>query len=412
MPLSPRSIGDIEHLSDHNVLARLSDISATTPESGQVLKWNGSAWAPGTDEQGSGGTGFAANFNYQYVIPGNSDANNGRSPDTAKGTIQAAHDALVNTGLPEGGKIFLGPGTHTISSTVNITENGIQVIGAGEYATRVRITTSGIVGFLVTGHFAQFKDFELTDLSSPTEGNSGINAKTGIELNGARKALISRVRFNGIGQTADLGLDWANGPAALRVHGPTFFGDWTVVFNCDFRRCYRGMAVSSGANGWVIGCPFYSGTKEEKVYILKQGGADGYNAGDSVAWRFHGCHFTSSKQEEGGYSVKIDKTAAGGTSGHIQFTECFTEISGAAGGWGQYYSNLQDVCWVGCTFGAPAQSTPSGGPSIRVGTSAAENICGPYTGVGSQVFQRESGASATALQVWQATDYTGSVTAL
>ncbi|HOX06842.1 MAG TPA: hypothetical protein PK280_10605 [Planctomycetota bacterium] len=32
-------------------------VASTAPSSGQVLKWNGSAWAPGTDETGSGGSG-------------------------------------------------------------------------------------------------------------------------------------------------------------------------------------------------------------------------------------------------------------------------------------------------------------------------------------------------------------------
>lgn len=30
-------------------LSDLSDVSSTAPSSGQVLKWNGSQWAPGTD---------------------------------------------------------------------------------------------------------------------------------------------------------------------------------------------------------------------------------------------------------------------------------------------------------------------------------------------------------------------------
>ena len=35
----------------------LTDVSASSPSSGQVLKWNGSAWAPATDDTGSGGGG-------------------------------------------------------------------------------------------------------------------------------------------------------------------------------------------------------------------------------------------------------------------------------------------------------------------------------------------------------------------
>ena len=36
-------------------LADLADVTSDTPSSGQVLKWNGSAWAPAADAGGGGG---------------------------------------------------------------------------------------------------------------------------------------------------------------------------------------------------------------------------------------------------------------------------------------------------------------------------------------------------------------------
>ena len=38
-------------------LQDLSDVTGTAPSTGQVLKWNGTAWAPAADETGSGGDG-------------------------------------------------------------------------------------------------------------------------------------------------------------------------------------------------------------------------------------------------------------------------------------------------------------------------------------------------------------------
>ena len=38
-------------------LSDLTDVSATAPTTGEVLKWNGSQWAPATDNEGSGGGG-------------------------------------------------------------------------------------------------------------------------------------------------------------------------------------------------------------------------------------------------------------------------------------------------------------------------------------------------------------------
>lgn len=41
-------------------LAHLKDVTATPPQNGEVLKWNGSEWAPATDLSGSGGGSYSA----------------------------------------------------------------------------------------------------------------------------------------------------------------------------------------------------------------------------------------------------------------------------------------------------------------------------------------------------------------
>jgi hypothetical protein len=38
-------------------LGDLNNVATTSPSTGQVLKWNGSQWAPGTDNTGAGGDG-------------------------------------------------------------------------------------------------------------------------------------------------------------------------------------------------------------------------------------------------------------------------------------------------------------------------------------------------------------------
>jgi hypothetical protein len=51
--------GDVTGAQGSTVVTKLrgSAISATTPSNGQVLKWNGTEWAPGTDNDlNSGGT--------------------------------------------------------------------------------------------------------------------------------------------------------------------------------------------------------------------------------------------------------------------------------------------------------------------------------------------------------------------
>lgn len=39
----------LNFLSGSFVLSDAIDVSSSTPSSGQVLKWNGTVWAPGTD---------------------------------------------------------------------------------------------------------------------------------------------------------------------------------------------------------------------------------------------------------------------------------------------------------------------------------------------------------------------------
>lgn len=51
--------GQVSDLSNHS-LSALSNISDTIPQTGQVLKWNGSEWAPDTDNSGGTGSGSGA----------------------------------------------------------------------------------------------------------------------------------------------------------------------------------------------------------------------------------------------------------------------------------------------------------------------------------------------------------------
>ena len=74
--------GGIANLNS-NVISDLGDVSSTTPTSGQVLKWNGSSWAPAADSTGSGGGSgatverFKINYNSSGAINTISDSTSG-----------------------------------------------------------------------------------------------------------------------------------------------------------------------------------------------------------------------------------------------------------------------------------------------------------------------------------------------
>lgn len=51
--------GQVSDLSNHS-LSALANVSSTVPETGQVLKWNGTEWEAGADNQGGSGSGSGA----------------------------------------------------------------------------------------------------------------------------------------------------------------------------------------------------------------------------------------------------------------------------------------------------------------------------------------------------------------
>ncbi|MCD6418680.1 hypothetical protein J7M00_07850, partial [bacterium] len=61
---------EADDLSD-NVISDLLDVSSTAPSSGEVLKWNGTAWAPAFDDTGSGGGITAGQWHptASYIYP-------------------------------------------------------------------------------------------------------------------------------------------------------------------------------------------------------------------------------------------------------------------------------------------------------------------------------------------------------
>jgi len=78
-------------------LSDLSDVASTVPNSGEVLKWNGSAWAPATDATSSGGSGIA--LTDLSVTTGSASGGGTLSYNNSNGVFTFAPTSLSELGI-------------------------------------------------------------------------------------------------------------------------------------------------------------------------------------------------------------------------------------------------------------------------------------------------------------------------
>jgi len=139
-----------------HILSNLTDVSSTAPTTGQVLKYNGSEWAPGTDASGSG----ASNSFETIAISGQSSvvaesatdtlnlvagSNIALTTDASTDSITIASTASGSTELNVEKNILTGDGStvaFTVSSSI-VSENNTQVYIDGVYQSKDNYSTSG-----------------------------------------------------------------------------------------------------------------------------------------------------------------------------------------------------------------------------------------------------------------------------
>lgn len=132
----------------------LTNVASTSPSTGQVLKWDGSSWAPGTDSAGAG----ASNSFETIAISGQSSVVADSATDTltlvAGNNVTLTTDASTDTitiassgssSLNVEKNILTGDGSttaFTVSSTI-ASENNTQVYIDGVYQSKDNYSTSG-----------------------------------------------------------------------------------------------------------------------------------------------------------------------------------------------------------------------------------------------------------------------------
>ena len=402
--LPQRTAGETGHVTDHNLLHAWLNNPLGYNEGQDILTGHvgfpgGTAnflradgtWAsPGG---AAGSPGFNTAMGWQFVrAAGGSDANDGASPNTAKATIAAAHTALPTNG----GTIWLSEGTHTINSQVNISKRGVALVGSGRTATRIKCGTAGIHMIYWTGADGFASRFSMTDGTGGDYGGTVLGrALSGIWFDNSQESSVYTLRFDGFGIGAGTGLSFDAGPAAIRILTPNAFGDWMAFYDIIFRRCYRGLALSSGNNATFNNCVFYS-DGEERVYIEKRTATGGAGA----TYHFQDCHFAGSGQANR-WAVRIEH-GAGATSPYrmgTTFTHCRWELSAATTGLGGCYVNGSEVLFDESTI------TSGSIPTVRCGPDAAGVRFGRYAGPDPRL--EVSAGNTGAMRTWQTANDTG-----
>ena len=193
-----RKDGEWESISIEN----LSNVSGTVPSTGQVLKWSGTEWAPGTDLTTSGGSGISltdltvsvasagtANLSYDnssgtftYTPP---DLSNFATTSAIPSDLQDLSD--VDTGTPAVGQIIKWDGNSWALSAdetaagIALTDLSVNTIASGA-TSLIYDNSTGVFTFTppdLTSYLTSVAINDLTDVDT-----TGANVGSVLKYNG------------------------------------------------------------------------------------------------------------------------------------------------------------------------------------------------------------------------------------
>jgi hypothetical protein len=135
-------------------------------------------------------------------------------------TFRAAVEQADAASTPD--EIVLGPGVHSLTSSVSVSNNDVTIRGAGAGATTIHQTTTGERVLAVSNSTSVIRDLALTG-GSPTFAGGGVYA----DVSGANSVLMERVLiadnevFGGAGASPYGGGVVKTGPGLLTIRSST-----------------------------------------------------------------------------------------------------------------------------------------------------------------------------------------------
>jgi hypothetical protein len=245
------------HTHSASTLGALSDVTIGTPSTGQVLKWNGTAWINDTDATGSGGGGAVDSVNGETGVVVLDAADVGAAT-SAQGSLadSAVQPGDLATVATTGDYDDLSnkptiPGAETLPATI-IDAKGDLVVGtAADTAARLPVGAT-------TGHVLTVDPAEAAGMKWAAAGGGGGYASV-VTVRGAR--IFTRTSS---GTTKTLGLPSGHGILAgdsitvVGSGGVGYDGTFTVTSTAGQTNItYTGGASSAetgvAATGHVIG---------------------------------------------------------------------------------------------------------------------------------------------------------------
>lgn len=252
---------------------RLAQNGAST---GQVMKWNGTVWAPGTDATGGGGGGDLSNIQTLGAI------GDGTTDNTT----------VIRNALLENKGIFVPPGIYVCDSIV--VPEGRVILGAGENSVLLFKTGS-------TGRFLDLRNGNVTIQNVVISGNESSSSYAATSSAGDRIGIY----LKGDNNDSKILNIWVRGfsLAGISGNGSSTNRDRTpIISSTSITNCFIGINTNQGA---ASGCEYLR--------------IEGNNVGGcrvAIEVNSGNCTVTGNTITDNAYGIIVKNGGSGANAGH------------------------------------------------------------------------------------------------